>query len=345
MRQAVFRCSVRDKQKAVSESDTGRVGVTMSKAKRDREKKGKSLLCFPETYCVIDIETTGLDPRSDEIIELAGIKIEGGKEAARFQSLVKPVHEISPFITGLTGITNEMVSDAPSIEHVLLSFRDFIGDSVLVGHNINFDINFLYDVSEWEQLSPLSNDYVDTLRISRRLYKEIGSHTLKNLVRFFAVADSVEHRALSDCERTNQCLLRMKTEANLRGGIPESSYSQFMHIQARPKPSEIVCTVEQIDKNCPLCGKKLVFTGALSISRAEAMQIAVNSGAKIMTAVSRKTDYLIVGWQDKALVGDDGMSSKEEKAYALNAEGKASIRIIDEAEFLRLAQERDADYE
>ena len=81
------------------------------------------------------------------------------------------------------------------------------------------------------------------------------------------------------------------------------------------------------------------------MNRVEAMQIAVNSGAIIRTDVSRKTDYLIVGMQDKALVGDDGMSSKEEKAYALNAEGKASIRIIDEAEFLRLAQERDADYE
>ena len=76
------------------------------------------------------------------------------------------------------------------------------------------------------------------------------------------------------------------------------------------------------------------------MSRAEAMQIAVNSGAVVKTSVSRKTDYLVVGKQDLTLVGDDGRSTKEEKAYALNADGKAVIQIIDEAEFLRLSKER-----
>ena len=79
-----------------------------------------------------------------------------------------------------------------------------------------------------------------------------------------------------------------------------------------------------------------MFTGELHISRAEAMQLAVDVGAKVTSSVSKKTDYVVVGKQDLALVGEDGMSTKEERAHALNSEGVANIQIIGEAEFLAL---------
>ena len=101
-------------------------------------------------------------------------------------------------------------------------------------------------------------------------------------------------------------------------------------------PSAVCRTVNDIDPAHPLCGKNLVFTGELSISRKEAMQLAVNVGAVIKSSVSSKTDYLIVGKQDLALVGEDGMSGKEEKAHALNEAGKANIRIVSEADFWQL---------
>lgn len=105
------------------------------------------------------------------------------------------------------------------------------------------------------------------------------------------------------------------------------------------KPSDIEATVDCINPSGPLYGKNIVFTGEMSLSRSEAMQIAVNAGAVVKTAVSRKTNYLVVGVQDLDIVGDDGMSSKEEKAYALNEEGTADIKIIDEVEFIQLAGE------
>ena len=89
----------------------------------------------------------------------------------------------------------------------------------------------------------------------------------------------------------------------------------------------------------PLCGKSIVFTGTLSIDRDVAMQLAVNAGASVRSSVSKKTDFLVVGQQDKALVGDDGMSSKEEKAHALNDSGQADIRFLTEEEFLELLKE------
>lgn len=93
-----------------------------------RAYKGKSLVLFPEDYTVVDIETTGFDPMFDAIIEVAGIKYRGKKEVGRFQSLVKPdYNEIPDYITELTGITNEMVADASSINEVLPRFLEFIG--------------------------------------------------------------------------------------------------------------------------------------------------------------------------------------------------------------------------
>ena len=115
-----------------------------------REKKGKSLIEAPDSFVIIDIETTGLMPYWDDIIEVGAIRYEHGIEVRRFSSLVKPpVCEdgsyIDDYIIELTGITNEMVSTAPNIENVLSDLDSFIGNSILIGHNVNFDINFLYD--------------------------------------------------------------------------------------------------------------------------------------------------------------------------------------------------------
>ena len=98
--------------------------------KIERLNKGKSLLVIENDY----IETTGLDTSYDEILELGAVKYSGGVEVSRFQSLVKPEYEISEFITELTGITNEMVANAPSISDVLPDFLNFISQSLLVGH-------------------------------------------------------------------------------------------------------------------------------------------------------------------------------------------------------------------
>jgi DNA polymerase III epsilon subunit-like protein len=94
----------------------------------------------------LDIETTGLNPERAELIELSAIRVSADftEELATFDELVKPLEEIPPFITRLTGISNEMVSDAPSIEKVHEDFKEFLRPSdVICGHNIQFDIGFL----------------------------------------------------------------------------------------------------------------------------------------------------------------------------------------------------------
>lgn len=152
-----------------------------------RKKKGKSLIEFPNKYIAFDIETTGLDPMYDEIIEIGAIKIENGREVQVFNTLVKPEYEINEFISKLTGITNEVVKKSPSIDEVLSKFIEFIGDSIILGHNVNFDINFIYDNLVKFNMKPITNDFIDTLRLSRRLLPELKHHRLSDLADYYNI--------------------------------------------------------------------------------------------------------------------------------------------------------------
>lgn len=107
-----------------------------------RGEKGKSLIQSPQDFTVIDTETTGFEPEFDEIIEFAAIRVRGGVPVNKMQTLVKPNNPIDDYIAELTGITNDMLRDAPAPKDILPAILDFVGDDVLVGHNVNFDINF-----------------------------------------------------------------------------------------------------------------------------------------------------------------------------------------------------------
>lgn len=129
----------------------------------NKRNKGKSLLELPDDYTLLDLETTGFGPYSD-IIEVAMIKIRKNKILETFQSLVKPTDSISDEISELTGISNNMLIDAPAIVDVIESIQTFINDDIIVAHNANFDINFLYDAISKHLECDFNNDFVDTLR-------------------------------------------------------------------------------------------------------------------------------------------------------------------------------------
>ena len=176
----------------------------------NRNGKGKSLIDFPKEYAVIDIETTGLSPEYDSIIELSALKVKDNNVVDTFTSLVNPGFKIDSFITELTGITNEMLKDANKIEKVLPDFMSFIGDLHLVGHNVNFDVNFIYDNSIEILNKPLKNNFTDTMRISRRILKELPHHRLMDLANFYNVSYDGAHRALNDCKITHECFIKLQ---------------------------------------------------------------------------------------------------------------------------------------
>ena len=178
--------------------------------KEKRAFKGKSLLEKVVDYTVVDIETTSLDAAVGEILEISAIKVRNRKEAETFSEIIKVNHEVGWPTTNLTGITTKMVEEeGKDLTCVLLDFKEFLGDDIIVGHNVNFDINFLYD-SMREQLGDyLTNDYIDTLRISRKVLKELGHHRLDDLIDYFGLKQRREHRALNDCVLTNQVYLKL----------------------------------------------------------------------------------------------------------------------------------------
>lgn len=178
-----------------------------------RSEKGNSLLFFPSSFVVFDIETTGLNPGFNEIIEIGAVKVINDEVVDTFQVLIKPTNEISPFITNLTGITNEMVEGASRIEEILPDFVEFIQDLVLVGHNVNFDINFIYDNLVRLGYPPLKNDFVDTLRVARKYLPILRNHRLGDLAEYYMIDTKGSHRALKDVEMTLAVFYRLKDKA------------------------------------------------------------------------------------------------------------------------------------
>lgn len=178
--------------------------------KSHRIYKGHSLIQDVGDYTVVDIETTSLDSFHGEILEISAIKVRNKKEIDNFSELIKTNEEIGYFTTNLTGITNEMMlKEGKELEEVLQNFKAFLGNDIIVGHNVNFDINFLYNNMEEHIDTYLSNDYVDTLRIARKVLPNLRHHKLDGLITYFHLTKRNEHRALNDCVLTNQLYIRL----------------------------------------------------------------------------------------------------------------------------------------
>jgi DNA polymerase-3 subunit epsilon len=293
-----------------------------------------------DDFTAIDVETTGRSAENDEITELAAVKYRTGQQVEVFQRLVKPHEKIEEFVENLTGITNAMVQDAPDIAQVLPEFIAFVGDDVIVGHNVNFDLQFVNASCKRLGLPPLKNDFVDTLFIGRKTNPEWPNHRLATIAQQLGIEADSFHRADNDAAVTAKVYMAMKD-------MPESATAYKPHGSKRKfeklKVSDIKPEVQEIDDSNPLFGKSIVFTGEMSISREEAAQLAVNCGALLRGSVSSKTDFLVVGAQDNSIVGDDGMSNKEEKAAALNSSGKGHVKILKEDEFMAMVKENVKD--
>lgn len=301
-----------------------------------REQKGSSLLTFLDNFTIIDLETTGLDPTFDEIIEIGAIKIQNGIILNTFNSFVKPDEEIDEFITELTGITNEMLIDAPSISEILPDFINYVGDDIVVGHNVNFDINFVYDVYLKLYDKYFSNPFVDTLRLSRNLLPELKHHRLKDLIEYFEISIERQHRSFDDCKATLECYNKLHSLALEKYGNLDNFGTDN---NGKPKTvkrldlSQIKTTITVFDEDNPFFGKVCVFTGVLEkMKRAYAAQLVVDLGGVCGNSVTKKTNYLILGNNDYCSTIKDGKSSKQKEAEKLKLKGN-DIEIISENTF------------
>ncbi len=173
-------------------------------------------------FVVIDTETTGLKVTS-EIIELSAIKYSNFKPVSAFTTLLRPKKEIPPAATSVNNITNEMVADAPTINQILPSFIEFVGNSNLLGQNLKFDLRFLY--KNGFDFQDQKRKYYDTLEIAKSKLKryrdenhdyDVYDYKLETLCDFYGIKIKDAHRSLSDCYATAKLFINLLDEYELR---------------------------------------------------------------------------------------------------------------------------------
>jgi len=203
-------------------------------AEKVKRNKGNRLISYVSDYVVFDLETTGISTNKDAIIEISAVKAKNGVVVDTFDTLVNPERHIPSVATAVNGITDEMVKDAPVLSEVLPMFLDFIGDMVLVGHNIHsFDTSFIYDAVLAQYEREFQNDYIDTLYMARKCLPKLSHHRLVDISDYFGFSTEGAHRALNDCIMNQKC------------------YEELGKIQKEILPME-----EEI--TCVLCGGKMV---------------------------------------------------------------------------------------
>ena len=198
-------------------------------------------------YVAFDIETTGLSVETDYIIEIGALKVKDGKVCDRFMEFIKPPISISPMITNITGITNEMVSHARNTRDVIVDFVEFCEDFTLVGHNIMFDFKFTKKYASEYGFS-FEKTGIDTLKIARKMLSDLESKSLGTLCEYYHVTNQAAHRAYHDA------LATAKIYHYLAHDFEQTNPELFKAeaLQFKPKKTQ-PCTMKQIEFLKTLC--------------------------------------------------------------------------------------------
>lgn len=308
---------------------------------------------MPYDFIAIDFETA--NQQYDSACSIGIAAVSDLKIVDTYYSLIQPIGDFLESNTAVHGITRDDVKDAPLFFEIWPDISHFFGKYAVLAHNALFDMSVLKQSRPWMYDEP-EFKYIDTISLCKGVVP--GKKDLGHCAECLNIPLNQHHNALDDAiacaEIAIECI-RLSGAKNLGAlcfALPNVKIHSFSSLnpqksanfhEPKPKkptyirPADIKQTVDCVDPTGCLYGKSIVFTGELTIGRAEAMQIAVNAGAIVRSSVSKKTNFLVVGVQDKQLVGEDGLSSKEEKAYELNSAGTAHIEIIDEQTFLDFA--------
>ena len=163
-------------------------------------------------FAVLDFETTGVSGKKNRVIEIGIVHVKNLEIVDSYQSFINPGMLVPYYITKITGITDADVQDAPYFEDVTSEVVDFIGDSVLVAHNLPFDYSFLkHEFIRADTFLP-KMESLCTLKLARKMYPELKSKSLGNLVKYFGIKHKDVHRALGDAMVTAKLLIKMITQ-------------------------------------------------------------------------------------------------------------------------------------
>lgn len=180
----------------------------------NRSEMGMKMI---QDFTALDIETTGLDPKMDKIIEVAAVRVRNGQITAEYQSLVSPGRCLNERITELTGITDDMLRDAPMPEQVIPQLLSFIGNDILLGHSVLFDYSFVKRAAV-DQGKVCGENYdfdkmqgLDTLKLARKYLPQLPSRSLPYLCSYYGI-DQKAHRAMEDAKAAAELYQRLMKE-------------------------------------------------------------------------------------------------------------------------------------
>lgn len=288
---------------------------------KNKKRMGQLIKTTLSDYVVLDLETTGLSFKDDEIIEVGLLKVRDNEIVEKYEQLIHPKKRISQTITRLTGITNEMVKESPTIDEVKNQIKELVGNDVILGHNVTFDIGFLKSLDRY-----FDNDYLDTLHFSRRAFYGIENYQLTTLVQTFYLINN-EHRALADCLATKALYDFIVDKFN---GI-ENLYKNDRNSRQNQLDVHILKKVH-IDQDNKLKGKNCIITGNLSkMSKKTGNEIVLLCGGILQKSVNKKVDIVIVGMNPYS----DNKTAKYLKAEELIEKGQ-NIEFIFENDFYKI---------
>ena len=188
------------------------------------------------TIVVLDFETTGLSPATgDRAIEIGAVRLQNGVVVDSFQQLMNPGQRVNSFIEQYTGISNEMLADAPSCEQVMNDFADYIGDDNLLAHNASFDKKFL-DAELQRVGRSYSGQFACSLLVSRRVYQDAPNHRLGTLVKYKDIAsDGDFHRALFDSQMTAKLWLEILSDIETKYQLEQVDFNLIKKLSSLSK--------------------------------------------------------------------------------------------------------------
>jgi DNA polymerase-3 subunit epsilon len=316
-----------------------------------------------ESFVAIDYETANSDKRS--ACSLGVSIVTGGKVVETFQSLIKPPDDFAdfdPFNTMIHGITKKDVKNAPNFLEVWDMVEKYNPNYKLpfVCHYSGFDIRVTQNLFDHHGKKLVNLEFYDTLTIAKKMWPQFLNHKLNTLSNKFGI-DLEHHKASSDAEACAKIALRQMEELDkssllevaenfgyklgVLNGDGVKTMSDFKNYgfhgkrydyDPKANSSKDVLPDKDVNYGSDFFGEYIVFTGELlSMSRKEAIQLAVNNGASVSSSVTKKTKYLIIGISDFLDFENGKKTRKLTDAEALNQKGQ-DISFIDEEDFLRM---------
>ncbi|MBV8172095.1 MAG: hypothetical protein JO219_09205 [Candidatus Eremiobacteraeota bacterium] len=186
-------------------------------------------------FAVLDIETTGSIAGKHAVTEIALVHVAEGRLVRRWRSFVNPRQPIPRFITALTGITDDMVAGAPLIGRILPDVLEFIGDAIIVGHNVRFDAGFIEHELRAHGYRGLANPTIDTLVLARRTIAEVANYRLGTLTRELGIDVERHHRALADATATAELLVHCIRKLEDQGVFTYGALLEYLRLRAQPR--------------------------------------------------------------------------------------------------------------